>query len=193
MYAVEVDIPIVCIIAVNYHTLNTRSEMNCSFACTPFLPIACRRERNTVISVSIDIQFTLRRAINSSGINKWKLIVSCLMGKKVHCDRITSFAIRINKTNSRVSTVIIVRGYICKNRILRFDNIRQGIGIITNINHIPIFKRWNLNFDILTGVICLHIVRQSIADTSRIRCSAIDPTYIFVLRDWYDFFSRTVD
>lgn len=158
MNAVKIDVSVICIAAVNHHTLNTRTEMNRSFACIPFLPIACCRERNAVISICVDIQFTFRRSINSSGIDKGKFIVPGLRDKEVHRNGIFSFAIRINKTSSRVSSVIVVRGYIRKNRILRFDSVRQGIVVIADINHIPIFKRRNLNFDILADIICLHIV-----------------------------------
>ena len=183
MNAVKIDVSVVCIAAANHHALNARAEMNCSFACIPFLPTACRRERNTVISVSVDIQFTFRRSINSSGIDKGELIVSRLRNKEVHRNGVSSFTIRINKARSRVSTMIIVRGYIRKNRILRLDSIRQGIVVITDINHIPIFKRRNLNFDILAGIICLHTVCQCIADATCIWGSTINPTYILVLRD----------
>lgn len=133
MNAVKIDVSVVCIAAANHHALNARAEMNCSFACIPFLPTACRRERNTVISVSVDIQFTFRRSINSSGIDKGELIVSRLRNKEVHRNGVSSFTIRINKARSRVSTMIIVRGYIRKNRILRLDSIRQGIVVITDI------------------------------------------------------------
>lgn len=183
MNAVKIDVSVICIAAVNHHTLNTRTEMNRSFACIPFLPIACCRERNAVISICVDIQFTFRRSINSSGIDKGKFIVPGLRDKEVHRNGISSFAIRINKTSSRVSSVIVVRGYIRKNRILRFDSVRQGIVVIADINHIPIFKRRNLNFDILADIICLHIVCQCIADATCIRGSTINSTYILVLRD----------